>query len=156
MTQEGHKGRFGQQCGHCLSGGADTVSPMPALAIGHVELSKRASPSLPHPSALALESRIWQEALQGCLAPSAPPCPAKASQGRKTALRSHLTPLWDQGEDQELPTFTIAFGLAAEILLYHSSAVGGRRRGSVPGLAAKLSSGLHGEGKHMRCSGPAW
>lgn len=98
----------------------------------------------------------------GCSAPSAPPCPAWAPRGRKTALRSHL--LSAVGPRRRPRTsargrdfhYRFRAGCRNPPLTAVLQRGGRRSGGSVPGPAAKLSSGLHRASKHVRRSGPAW
>lgn len=156
-------GQFGQCCARrqrrqCLSRGANAASPLPALAAGQVEASEQTSPSLQPriPPSQPGRGGSGGGLRRAALLPLHPCALPRHHWEGKLLLNPTSAPPWDQ-EDQELlpraETFTIAFGLAAEILLQW----GGRRSGgSVPGLAAKLSSGLHGASKHVRRSGPAW
>lgn len=156
-------GQFGQCCARRqrrqrLSRGANAASPLPALAAGQVEASEQTSPSLQPriPPSQPGRGGSGGGLRRAALLPLHPCALPRHHWEGKLLLNPTSAPPWDQ-EDQELlpraETFTIAFGLAAEILLQW----GGRRSGgSVPGLAAKLSSGLHGASKHVRRSGPAW
>lgn len=155
-------GRFGQR-GHRLSGGASAASPLPALAAGQVEVSKRAGPS-PRPCCVPSIHDQGEEApatgSTGLLRSFCIPVPCLGIAGKENC--SPIPPPLHRGEDQGLlpgaETFTIAFGPAAEILPFSLLCRGGGRRsgGSVPGPAAKLAGGLHGASKRVRRSGPAW
>lgn len=135
MTRGGRMGQFGQRCARrqCLGRGANAASPLPALAAGQVEASEQTSPSL-----------------QPCIPPSQPgrggsggglrraallplhPCalPGHHWEG-KLLLNPTSAPPWDQEDRELLPraeTFTIAFGLAAEILPLLPFAVGSKAK----------------------------
>lgn len=119
-------GQFGQCCARRqrrqrLSRGANAASPLPALAAGQVEASEQTSPSLQPriPPSQPGRGGSGGGLRRAALLPLHPCALPRHHWEGKLLLNPTSAPPWDQ-EDQELlpraETFTIAFGLAAEIL----------------------------------------
>lgn len=154
MTREGCVGRFGQRCAHRQRGhslrGANVTSPLPARAAGQVEVSEgsahRCSRASLHPSR---ERRIWRQALL-CSLCIPVPCLGILRKEKHSQILPYLHWGTEENTKDFCPRRDFWVGCRNPPL------VAVLQRGSVPGLAAKLSGGMHRASQHVRRWGPAW